>query len=151
MKIQSSGALIHLGRYGGQNEDKLSITVKLGSLPLDTQPVAALSDDHTPPKSIPYRIWERLTLKEQKQLIEYLAEHQRQIKKSSMAKTALMLSEISSQTNPDFFDHELAKSMHDAISQMLTLLKTAGYPRQGKSIKCARVKAVIGPPVESVE
>ena len=140
MKIESNGAHIHLSRYGGQNEDKLSITVKLGSLPSDTEPVAATSEDQTPPKTIPYKIWERLTLKEQKQLIEFLTDHQRQIKKASLAKTAAMLAEISSQAKPDFLDHELAQSMHEAIAKMLVLLKTAGYPKPGKPNKPSQTK-----------
>lgn len=151
MKIESSGSLIHLSRYGGQNEDKLSTTVKLGSLPSDTEPVAASSEDQAIPKSIPYKIWERLTLKEQKQLIEFLADHQRQIKKASFAKTAAMLTEISSQAKPDFLDHELAQSMHEAIVKMLALLKTAGYPKPGKPSKSAQTKTATQPSPESVE
>lgn len=142
MKIESSGAHIHLSRYGGQDEDKLSITVKLGSVPLDTEPVAAVSEDHTPRRSIPYKIWERLTLKEQKQLIEFLFDHQRQIKKASLAKTAAMLIEFSSQSKPDFLDHELAQSMHEAIAKMLSFLKTAGYPKPAKSSKSTQTKTI---------
>ena len=151
MKIESSGVHIHLSRYGGQDEDKLSITVKLGSLSSDTEPVAAISEDHLPPKSIPYKIWERLTLKEQKQLIEFLADHQRQIKKASLAKTAAMLTEISSQSKPDFLDHELAQSMHEAIAKMLSLLKTAGYPKPVKSSKSTQTKTTTPLSPESVE
>lgn len=151
MKIDSSSTLIYLSRYGGQDEDKLSITVKLGSFPLDTEPVAAVSEDHTPPKTIPYKIWERLTLKEQKQLIEFLIDHQRQIKKASLAKASSMLTEISGCTKPDFLDHELAQSMHEAISKMLSLLKTAGYPKPGKSSKPTQTKTPAPLSPESVE
>ena len=149
MKIESNGAFINLSRYGGQDEDKTTITVKLGSIPLDTAPVAAVNEDHTPPKSIPYKIWERLTLKEQRQLMEHLVGHQNQIRKALMSKTVTVLLEISSHTQVDFVDPKLAQAMHDAISKMLTLLKSAGYPKPIKSAKSNQVNSALVVPLKN--